>query len=285
MTDDNCTDFLEHPPKPHRHAFVTGSDKDGYFEKIYASKCEAKNTIFYCSILDDCRLKDCTMTNCIITSGHWGTTEDCKFKTCLIRGTAEYPAVVDWGKFVNCKIEGGKDEERSMKDRYPKNPAAAQMETYEGMSNVLFTEQAVDHLRRWAWRTKRKLRAQTLHTMKKGAWIDMLNCSLDGREVSAALKRPRQDDSKDSAAYQHNIILECDDFKDATLPAAEVPVDYSNDDILEVWSIKKAGKRPFHVNNSYFVEQQLELPLRRMKMYGPQNALQLAETYGGGSSG
>jgi len=108
---------------------------------------------------------------------------------------------------------------------------------------------------------------------------------MDGREDSVTLKKSGPSHRKDSAAYQNDIVLECDDFKDATLPAARVPVDYSNDDILEFWSAKKAGKRSFHVNDSYFVEQQLELPLRRMEMYGPQNPLQLAEIYVGESSG
>jgi hypothetical protein len=284
MTDDNYTDFLEHPPQPVRHAIMTGSDKGGYFEKIYVSKCKAKHTIFYGSILDDCDLRNCTLTSCILTSGHWGTTENCKFRNCLIRGTEKNPVVVNWGEFVNCKIQGGKDEERSMKDRYPKDPAAAQMETYEGMSNVLLTEQAVDYLRQWAWRTKRKLRVQKLHTMKKQALIDMPRFSMDRREDSVTHMGPGPSYRTDSAAYQHDIILECNDFKNATLFTAEVPVDYSNDDILEVWSTKKAGKRLFHVNDSYFVKQQLEMPLRRMEMYGPQNPWQRAETYGGESS-
>jgi len=301
MADDDYTDYVEHPQIPVRRYYWGEDDKGGYHEKIYAAKCYVKDTIFHGAILDDCYLNNCTLNNCIITSGKWGGTDDCTFNNCLIRGTKQHSATLNHAEFVNCRIERGMDIERSMKDRKPKDLAAAQFITYEVMSNVLLTEKAIDYLRRYAWRTKRRLRTKKLcallgnrKTMKLLGLIDAMEYSMaeekdrrEGREGPDAVKELGQDDRKDSAAYQHNIILENADWTDATVSVIKVPVDTSYDDIPVVWSAKKAGKRLFHINKSYFIEQQLELPLSRMRMYGPEGPwLKIeAEIYGRDMSG
>src|ERR1700709_528523 len=104
MSDD-YTDYVEHPSMPGRYYYWNENGKGGYYENIYAAKCSFSNTTFHGAILDDCRLDFCTTNNCIITSGKWGRTYDCTFNNCLIRGTKQNSAIVDYGAFVNCKID------------------------------------------------------------------------------------------------------------------------------------------------------------------------------------
>jgi hypothetical protein len=165
-----------------------------------------------------------------------------------------------------------------------------QLNTFEAMHNIVLTEPVVDCLKRWMWRCKTKMRGKKIIKMQR---LGLL--SLDKKDYTVAnehhakghenskfgTRKLKYNTHKDSEDYNpHEILIECDDFKDATAPVNETPLDMGDDDILPVWSAKKAGKRPFHVNESYHVEQQLENPLRRMEMYGPRNPVKWAETYG-----
>jgi hypothetical protein len=141
--------------------YFDDSCKDKFLEDMYAIRCTVKRSTINRSILDDCELRQCTLNNCIITSNDWGSTIDCVFNNCQIRGI-RYPIMLDEGVFVNCRIEYGEDEERSMKDRKPKDLDATRFVTFEFMNNVLLTEKMIDYLRRYAWRTKRRLRTKKL---------------------------------------------------------------------------------------------------------------------------
>lgn len=173
-----------------------------------------------------------------------------------------------------------------MKDREPKNAVAVRLDTYEAMNNVLLEKVVVDCLRHWAWRTKRKLRRRASHNVESKQQIreDSMDRSLGGRRNFTFQKQPKLPVRHDGAWHQLFPIRECKDFKDATLPVKQDPVDDSDRYILRAWSAKKAGKRPFHLNEIYHEDQQLSLPLLRTRMYGPRNPWKMAEIYGGGSS-
>ncbi|KAE9973040.1 hypothetical protein BLS_003777 [Venturia inaequalis] len=289
--DDTFTDFLEHPPPPYRMAVYGESGKNGCFERLYVTKCCVSKTYFYGSIFDNCRLSKCTLVNCILTSGPKSWAYECEFQNCQIRGTADALYDLDECTFSNCKIEYGWNNEcRSLKDREPKDLIATQNATYEVFGNVLLKEIVVDYLRHWAWRTKRRLRVPAIYGPPLPPEMQKARdsgCSMDGSSDSdSAMGAYTISPSKsDSSWCQILPTRDGSQFKDATLPPKIVPVDHTDKDILKVWSAKKAGKRPFHVNDSYYVEQQLQLPLARSIMWDGTRARRrpwkFAETYGG----
>lgn len=204
--------------------------------------------------------------------------------------------------FSNCKIEYGYNNDyRSLKDREPDDVIATQTATYEVFNKLLLKEIVVDCLRHWAWRTKRRLRALAIYEPPLAIYGPPLPPEMQKTDDAGADSGCSMDALSDSdssmGAYTPSLsksdrswcqILPIRDgfqFKDATIPPKTVPVDYTDKDILPVWSAKKAGKRPFHVNDSYYVEQQLELPLARTVMWDGTQARKrswkFAETYGG----
>lgn len=285
IIDDNYVDFLVKPPLPARHLFYgIEIHQGGFCSNTYAIKSYLERVYFYNSVIDDCRLQDCILTSCIVTAGRFGWSQNCTFNNCRIRATEErHPVDLEGAEIVNCKIENAWDIDRSMKDREPKDAVATQFATYELMNNILLKEVVVDYLRHWAWRTKRKLRRQASHGVasKQQTREDSMNRSLDGWHNFTFRRRLMMRDRHGGVG---SPIRECKDFKNAALPIKKEPVDDSDQHILRTWSAKKAGKRPFHINETYNEDQQLSLPLRRTQMYGPRNPWKLAEIYGGESS-
>ncbi|TLD39261.1 hypothetical protein E2P81_ATG00248 [Venturia nashicola] len=289
--DDAYTDFLEHPAPPYRRVYYGEAGENGYWDRIYAVKCAVSKTYFSNSIFDNCRLASCTLVNCILISGPKSWASKCDFQNCQIRGTADKLYDLDGCTFSNCKIEYGYNNGcRSLKDREPKNVVAAQSATYEVFGKLLLKEVVVDCLRHWAWRTKRRLRIPAIYGPELPPEMQKARdsgCSMDGLiDSSSAMKTYSSSPStSDSSWCQIQPIRDGCQFKDATIPPKTVPVDHTDKDVLKVWSAKKAGKRPFHVNDSYYVEQQLQLPLARTIMWEGTKARKIpckfAETYGG----
>lgn len=101
------------------------------------------------------------------------------------------------------------------------------------------------------------------------------------REELIAESQLEQSDSEESSVDQRNMEIENADWVDATLPVSGVPLDTGDDDILTSWSAKKAGKRPIHVSDYYFVDDQLLVPWIRMRLDVPEELeLSEAEIYG-----
>lgn len=281
--EDTYTDLLESQPKPIRRVFYRCDERQGggTFDRIYAERCSVFKTFFFDSVLNDCQLGHCTLINCILTSGpnHW--TTHCDFQNCQILGTEEWPYDLTSSSISNCKIDHGwGSETQSLKDQEARNRVAAQAAAYEVFNRVLLTEVAVDYLRRWAWRTKRRLRIAAKARDKRAGSMGSVSDSDSTSGSWTALSSP----SSDGCWSQISPIREGSQFKDATIPRKVVPVDCSDRDILPVWSAKKAGKRPFHVNELYYVEPQLELSLARTLMWDmtkERKAWKFAESYGG----
>lgn len=292
--NDAFLDFVEHPPSPLRYLYYGGNGENCAFDRIYAVKCFAKKTYFCNCILDDCELVRCTLVNCILTSYTYGWTQYCEFKNCRIRGIGGKLFDLDGADISNCKIERGfNNQNRSLKDREPKDGFATQTGTFEVFSHCLLKEVVVDCLRHWAWRTKRRLRVPAIYGPPLSP--EMQKARDGGADSGYSMGTLSDSDSPmvytpSPSGSENNWgqlppIRGGSHFKDATLPIKTVPVDYSNKDIITVWSAKKAGKRPFHVNDSYFVEQQLQMPLARTIMWdgtkAPKIPWKFAETYGG----
>lgn len=289
--DDTLVDFLDHPPPPpYCNAFFRENGENGCHERIYAIKCDVSKTYFCDSILEQCRISSCTLVNCILKSGPKGWAYECEFKNCQIRGTADAPFDLEGCSFSNCKIEHGfNDYHRSLKNREPKDVVATQTATYEVFGRLLLKEVVVDCLRHWAWRTKRRLRVPAIYGPPLPPEMQKARdsgCSIDGlSESDSAMGAYTPSPSKSDRSWcQIGPKRDGLQFKDATSPPKTEPADHNDKDILKVWSAKKAGKRPFHVNDSYYVEQQLQLPLARTIMWEGTKARKrpwkFAETYG-----
>ncbi|QDS67633.1 hypothetical protein FKW77_004475 [Venturia effusa] len=293
--DDTLVDFLEDPPNPIRNAFVKQKDYIGNtYSRIYAEKCYINKSVLYDSVLHNCELAQCTLVNCLLTSGDYHWTTHCNFENCQIIGTKESPYCLYRSNIINCKIEHGfMHLNRSLKDTEAKDRVAARTATYEVFNQLLLPDCVVDYLRRWAWRTKRRLKVLPVYgpplspAMQKARDDEADSSQSLGSSPNSDSTMDDQTSSESEDGWgQLHPIREGSQFKDATIPRKTLAVDNRNKDILTVWSAKKAGKRPFHVNELYHVEQQLEMPLARAVLWDgtrERKRFKFAETYGGGA--
>jgi hypothetical protein len=264
MSAIGSDDEVEIPRFPRRRFYWALVESGGFGDDCYAAKCYLRNMTLTRCFLDDCKLHDCVLENCIITSGKWGETADCIFRNCIIRGTEHFNMILWGAKLENCSVEKGWDDVRTVRDREAGHNEKVLWKTFEDYSNVLLKECVVDTLRCWVWRCKRRWRAQKSTRAKQVA----------EKQDGTGMRKDSKGDKDNVEVEKSDTQNETDNFDDddnsnpkATNPNDALDEDIDRDDIGEVWSAKKAGKRPFHVNDRYFVDAQLNLPLRRTEMW------------------